>query len=405
MRTWRVPYPKFGAGPGLGRVAALARRLGLDLAAFGAQAAVIVGSNGKGSTAAMTASLLQQAAAPIGLFTSPHLLAVNERFKIDGEDIGDDELSVHWERVAGAIDAYQSETGDVVGGFEFLFLIAVDWFAARGCAHTVWEAGIGGRLDPVRLIASRSVALTSLDFEHTALLGSTLEEIAREKIGAAPEGASVFAPSGIAARGAIEEACAVQRAALSFVEPHPSAPLPGGFQRDNAGLAVAVARSLAALDATAVETGLASTHWPGRLERLSDDPLVVIDVGHTPAAVAAALAGFQAFSGGRRSVLVCGVSTDKDARVIAGVLAPAFNTVICASAGHKGAAATTIAAAVSDANPGAEIVLADSVVDARRLALGRVGREGAAYVAGGLFLAAEFKAAHLGLDPSRLVFF
>ena len=83
MRPWRVPYPKFGNGPGLERVSAIARRLGVDLAAFGPSGAGIVGSNGKGSTAAMTAALLRQTGRPVGLFTSPHLFDLNERFNID----------------------------------------------------------------------------------------------------------------------------------------------------------------------------------------------------------------------------------------------------------------------------------------------------------------------------------
>ena len=102
MRIWRVPFPKFGAGPGLDRVAVIADRLGVDLAGFGTRGAVIVGSNGKGSTAAMTAALLEQTHAPVGLFTSPHLFALTERFRIDGEDISDAELEHHWARVAVA---------------------------------------------------------------------------------------------------------------------------------------------------------------------------------------------------------------------------------------------------------------------------------------------------------------
>ena len=94
MRAWRIPYPKFGAGPGLERVAAMAARLGVDLPGFGENGAVIVGSNGKGSTAAMCAALLGQGRGPVGLFTSPHLLRLNERFRIDGEDISDDELEL-----------------------------------------------------------------------------------------------------------------------------------------------------------------------------------------------------------------------------------------------------------------------------------------------------------------------
>ena len=217
MRPWRVPYPKFGDGPGLERVSAVARRLEIDLAAFGQNGAVIVGSNGKGSTAAMTASLLQQTGKSVGLFTSPHLFELNERFRIDSEDISDDELGHHWGRVIAATDA--EGLSSKAGGFELLFLIAADWFAARGCAHTVWEAGIGGRLDPVRLIEARRLALTSLDLEHTELLGSTLDEIARDKIEAAPRGARLYVPDAIAAREAIVAHCAERRVELTFVAP------------------------------------------------------------------------------------------------------------------------------------------------------------------------------------------
>jgi dihydrofolate synthase/folylpolyglutamate synthase len=127
-------------------------------------------------------------------------------------------------------------------------------------------------------------------------------------------------------------------------------------------------------------------------------------VGHTPAGVRAALAGFEAMRAGREAVLVCGVSADKDAAAIIAALAPAFGVIICAAARHKGAAAAVIAAHAQQANPEAEVVLAEDMADARIIALARA-RAGAIYVAGGLFLAAEFKAVHMGRDPASLVFF
>lgn len=411
MNIWRVPYPKFGAGPGLERCTAVARALGIDLGSFGAGGAVIVGSNGKGSTAAMCAALLGQVSGSVGLFTSPHLFALNERFRVGNDDISDDELTVHWERVRAAIDA--NGFSGAIGGFEFLFLIAADWFAARGCEHTIWEAGIGGGLDPVKLIRARHVALTALDFEHTALLGDTLEAIALEKIAAAPDGGKAFAATsalqGGAVREVIEGYCAAHAIDLEGVAPlDGEAPLAGAFQRSNAALARALATSLASLDETQLAPGFAATRWPGRLERLSDDPLVVIDVGHTPDGVASALQGFLAISGEISgecdAVLVCGVSQDKDAEAIVARLAPSFSSIVCAAAVHKGAPAAHIAAYAQKANPEAEITLADSVADARRLSLAKA-RGGAVYVAGGLFLAAEFKAVHLGRDPASLAFF
>jgi dihydrofolate synthase/folylpolyglutamate synthase len=384
----------------LERVSAVAAMLGIDLAAFGADAAVIVGSNGKGSTAAMTAALLAERRS-VGLFTSPHLLSLNERFRIDGEDITDEELEARWDRVSAATEA--SGLTAKMGGFEFLFLIAADWFIARGCKHTVWEAGIGGRLDPVALIRAKRLALTSLDLEHTALLGDTLSAIARQKLDAAPAGATVFvAQSCDVERGVIEAHAAQRDIRVEFVPPLSEAPLPGVHQRENAALALALARDLTLI--ANAEAGFARVRWFGRLEAIHEAPLIVIDVGHTPAGVRAALTGFQALRGEREPVLVCGASLDKNQHAIIGELAPQFSTIICAAARHKGAPAALIASIAAHVHPEAEIVTAENVADARRLALAR-GANKAIYVAGGLFLAAEFKAVHLGRDPALLAFF
>lgn len=406
MKVWRVPYPKFGAGPGLDRVSAVAAQLGRDLSAFGRNGAVIVGSNGKGSTAAMCAALLQQASSPVGLFTSPHLFALNERFRIDGEDISDDELSLHWERVRAAVR--EAGVEGELGGFEFLFLIAADWFAARGCAHTVWEAGIGGRLDPVRLIQAQRVALTALDLEHTELLGHTLEEIARDKIEAAPAGAKLYVlRSGVSE--AVKAHCVARGVEPVFVSADAVGdyvlPLAGAHQHGNAALALALARDLAPIDRAQTQAGLDATRWPGRLEVIEREPLVVIDVGHTPEGVRSALAGFQVMRSAREAVLVCGVSADKDAAAIVGALAPEFDVIICTAARHKGASPAAIATHAQAAHSAAEIVLAEDVAEARRLALHRAGGDGAVFVAGGLFLAAEFKAVSVGRDPASLAFF
>ena len=119
-----------------------------------------------------------------------------------------------------------------------------------------------------------------------------------------------------------------------------------------------------------------------------------------------ALEGFTVLRGDRPGVLVCGASADKNAAAMIGALAPGFAQIICAAARHKGAPAAEIAAAAASTNPGAEIAIAESIGDARRLALAKARTLNAAiYVAGGLFLAAEFKAVHLGLDPQQLVFF
>lgn len=401
MRIWRVPYPKFGKGPGFERIARIAERLGLDLAGFGSEGAVIVGSNGKGSTAAMTAALLGARAANVGLFTSPHLFRLNERFRVGDEDIPDDELEAHWDRVRAATQ--DLALTDELGGFEFLFLVAADWFAARGCPHTIWEAGIGGRLDPVRLIEARRAALTSLDLEHTQLLGATLEDIARDKIEAAPEGARLFVGASCAPQRPAIEAHAQARGVSSvFVGEAHHAPLQGEHQRRNAALALALARDMAP---GLGEDGLQRTRWPGRLEIIDEAPFTVIDVGHTVEAIEVARSGFERMRGDREAVLVCGASADKDAARIIDALAPAFTRIVCAAARHKGAPAAAIAAHAVNANGRADVAIAESVAEARALARARAGEGGAIYVAGGLFLAAEYKWVNLGRDPGLLAFF
>jgi|CXWL01.1.fsa_nt_gi dihydrofolate synthase/folylpolyglutamate synthase len=407
MRVWRVPYPKFGRGPGFARVSAIAERLGLALASFGVHGAAVVGSNGKGSTAAMASALLAQTGAAVGLFTSPHLLRLNERFRINGEDIGDEELDHHWRRVAGA--AEDADLASQIGAFEFVFLIAADWFAARGCVHTVWEAGIGGRHDPVRLIEAKRLALTALDLEHTELLGDTLSEIASDKLDAAPRGATLFADAECVVRDAVASRCAERGVRLALVDASMlgdiTLPLTGAHQRGNAALALHLARDIAPLSPEAVLAGFAAARWPARLETIETDPLVVIDVGHTPLAIAAALQGFNALRGSRVGVLVCGASMDKRANEMIAALAPEFATIICTAARHKGAPPAEIARYASAVNPNAEIAVVEAVAQARAFANTKARALGAAvYVAGGLFLAAEYKAAALGRDPASLVF-
>jgi dihydrofolate synthase/folylpolyglutamate synthase len=407
MSGLELPYPKFGTGPCLERVAAVAQRLDIDLSALGANGAVIVGSNGKGSTAAMAAAMLQRVAGQVGLFTSPHLLALNERFRLGGADISDDALAHHGARVRAAIADYEARAGACFGVFEYLFLIAADWFAASRAGATIWEAGIGGRLDPVRLLEARRLALTSLDLEHTALLGDTLEAIARDKLDAAPAGAIVFVSESCRPQAsAIEAHCAECGARPVFVGADVlgalTPPLAGAFQRENAALALSIARDVAEIPDPEAAAGLAQTRWPGRMEVLSRRPLIVIDVCHTPRAAVLASAAFETMRAGERAILVCGASVDKDAAGLIGALAPGFDAILCTTAAHKGAAPAAVAVHARAANPHAEIILADDVAGARA-ALAKRAPE-AVFVAGGLFLAAEFLAAHLGRDPASLAF-
>ncbi|MBI1186984.1 MAG: bifunctional folylpolyglutamate synthase/dihydrofolate synthase [Alphaproteobacteria bacterium] len=400
----RTPlYPKFGAPGQAPRIAAAAARLGVSLDALAPRSIAVTGSNGKGSTAAMTAQILKACGKKTGLFTSPHMLEINERFAIDAAAVDDATLSAAWAETASACGP--ADGG--MGGFEFLFLLAAKLFADAGCDAIVWEAGIGGRHDVTRLARARLAALVSLDLEHTALLGDTLEAIALDKADITPDGGALFlGDAAIAHQRAIEAHVAPRRVRVAAVPSDALAfapPLAGAHQRTNTALAIALARAHASASDAAISAGLAAVRWPGRLERLQGaSPPIIIDVGHTPGAIRAALDGFKTLVGGAVSTLVCGASRDKDAAAIIASLAPAFPVIIAAEAPHKGAPAAAIAALARAANPAATVTIAPGVADAHAAAL-RAGRP--VYVAGGLFLASAFKAVHLGRDPAALQFF
>ena len=189
----------------------------------------------------------------------------------------------------------------------------------------------------------------------------------------------------------------------------------GAFQFNNAAIAVTLfllwlererpGKTAAAIEA-AIRTGLRDARWPGRLEIIRQNPLTVIDVGHTPDGIRQSLASLHAIYGAQRWILVTGVSLDKKAGEIVGALAPCFDTIICTAAHHKGTAAEAIAAAARSANPQAAVHVAATIEDAVRLSESLAGSlERRIYVAGGLFLAIEYAVTARGECAEELKFF
>jgi dihydrofolate synthase / folylpolyglutamate synthase len=156
----------------------------------------------------------------------------------------------------------------------------------------------------------------------------------------------------------------------------------------------------------AVRSGLREARWPGRLEVIQQEPLTVIDVGHTPDGIRQSLASLQAIHGANNWILVVGISFDKKADEIAALLAPSFGTIICTAAHHKGASAADIAASVQKANPSADVQIAATMEDAVRISQSlAVSRQQKIYVAGGLFLAIEYATIARGGRAEDLDFF
>jgi dihydrofolate synthase/folylpolyglutamate synthase len=433
--------PKYGDGVCLARLADLLDAIEVDRARLSRISVVVTGSNGKGSTAAFCAGIAQACGLRTGLFTSPHLYRFNERFQIDGADIADDDLARLMARVGSAIAEIAQRSNARFGAFEAMFALACLHFSERQCDFAVFEAGIGGRYDPVRLVGALATCVTSVDYEHVELLGNALELIASDKSDACAAGgtivygencrslrphlteynrtrgiASLFVRDEIGIGGEAVSATG-QRFDFRFAD-HDFRSLEmrllGAFQFNNAAIAVTLfllwlrsvrpGTAAAGIEA-AVRSGLRAARWPGRLEVIQQDPLTVIDVGHTPDGIAQSLASLKAIYGAEGWLLVAGASSDKADKIV-GALAPSFDTIICTAAYHKGADAESIAAAVRKANPNATVHLAATIEDAVDLSgalAATMNRK--IYVAGGLFLAIEYATVARGGRARELDFF
>jgi len=423
-------------------MAELLEAIAVDRAKLQRHSVVVTGSNGKGSTAAFCAGIGRAYGLRTGLFTSPHLYRVNERFQIDGAPIGDDDLARLVSRIEAAITEVSQRIGEKFGSFEAMFALACLYFQESNCDFAVFEAGIGGRYDPARLVGARATCVTSVDYEHVELLGNSLALIASDKSDACTSGGTIIygencrelrphlieynrnrAITSLFVRDQIgisaeTVSASGQRFDFQFGSYEFQAlemSLRGSFQFNNAAIAAALfllwlqrtrpGETLAAIEA-AVRSGLAGARWPGRLELIRHDPLTVIDVGHTPDGVRQSLASLKAAFGAEGWILVTGVSRDKKANEIVGALAPSFDTIICTMAHHKGAEVKNIATAVREANPAATVHTARAIEDAVSLSQALAKSQGRKiYVAGGLFLAIEYAVVAGGGRAMDLPFF
>jgi dihydrofolate synthase/folylpolyglutamate synthase len=434
--------PKYGDGVCLARMAELLDALAVDRTKLSRDSVVVTGSNGKGSTAAFCAGIGRAYGLRTGLFTSPHLYRVNERFCVDGADIGDNDLARLGLRIETAISEISQRRTEKFGAFEAMFALACLYFQERQCDFAVFEAGIGGRYDPVRLVGALTSCVTSVDYEHVELLGDSLELIASDKSDACASGGTIVygencrslrshlteynrnrAVTPLFVRGEIGidgEAASASGQRFDFQFGYHDfrrleIGLPGTFQFNNAAIATTLfllwlqrahPRKAPGRIETAVRDGLRDISWPGRLEIIKHRPLTVIDVGHTPDGIRQSLASLKAIHGTDGWILVVGVSRDKQADGIVGALAPSFDTIICAAAHHKGADAENIAAAAREANPDADVRIASTIEDAVGVSQAlATSRSRKVYVAGGLFLAIEYAVAAKGGRAEDLKFF
>jgi dihydrofolate synthase/folylpolyglutamate synthase len=336
---------------GLERIRAVLEALGKPQ--DGLRIVHVAGTNGKGSTCAMIESALRGAGFRTGLFTSPHLSRPTERIRIDGSPVSEARFAAAFERVhasvedllaAGAIDCHTSY-------FETVTAMAFLIFAEERVDAVVLEVGLGGRLDATNVVNPALTVITPVDFDHEAFLGKSLESIAGEKAGILKPGVpAVFARQRPEAAGVLDARAAefgipVSRTAewaLSDLELHPrgsrfelsgeralriECPLAGEHQVENAAAAVVSLVRLGVPDA-AIQAGIACAQWPGRLERVSEVPEIIVDGAHNPAGARALAAYLDRFYEGRPVRLIYGAMRDKAIAEISGILFPRARQVI-----------------------------------------------------------------------------
>jgi dihydrofolate synthase / folylpolyglutamate synthase len=279
--------------------------------------ALVAGTKGKGSTCAMLASMLGAAGVRCGLYTKPHLQSYRERIRVDGRAIAPCAFAVAVERMRGLLPDLPAEAGEPTT-FEVTTALALEVFARDGCEVGVVEVGLGGRLDATNATDPEISLITSISYDHTAILGRTLGAIAAEKAGIMRTGRRAFiAEQRPAARRALDRACREVGAICEVVPPlGADVPLAGAHQRQNAAMAVAAAHALAKVDDDAIEHGLQRLRWPGRFEVVRLRPRVVLDGAHNGASAMALAGTLRAHAPGQSISLVVGTNRDKDARAV-----------------------------------------------------------------------------------------
>ena len=322
-----------GSIPGLGRTQELLAKMGNPEKKL--KFIHIAGTNGKGSTAAMTASILQQAGYKVGLYTSPYIYRFHERMQVNGVEISDEDLCTVTEYVKPFADSMAESPTE----FELVCCIAFEYFLRQNCDIVVLEVGMGGAFDATNVIECPEVAvITNIGLDHTDFLGNTLEAIAETKSGIFKEGGDAVIYRGTAGvEKVFETVCAQRNVTLRKADFDSlnlirhglegqtfdcgqrkglQLPLLGIHQLKNAAVVLSVIDTLIAKGYTITEenirNGLRLASWPGRFDIVGRDPLFIIDGGHNPQCIEALVVNIRDYLAGKRVIALTGVLADKD---------------------------------------------------------------------------------------------
>lgn len=425
----KVPMPHALGSYDLRRVEELLARLGNPH--LGARTVHIAGTNGKGSTAAMIASVLTCSDYSTGLYTSPHLSTIRERFRINERLITEAEFTGIVARLKPEVEIVNQKTsyGELTT-FELLTALAFTYFNDEGVDFQVLEVGMGGKFDATNVIQPEVCVITSISLDHTEVLGDSLTKIAAEKAGIIKPGSTVvLAPQVEEVVRVITEACRQRKAKLVMVgrdvtwrnlgtsgnrqllevsrirtrdrkrsKPENRGnykiciPLLGRYQLENAATAVAALEVLALkgfkITLASIISGLEQVSWPGRLQVLSYSPLIVADGAHNPDAAQKLKQSLAEYFRFKRAVLVMGASGDKDTVGVVSEFMPFFSEIIVTQSRHPRAMAVS-QLQVFLKEYGGETQLAPTVPEALSLAMNMVGTQDLICVSGSLFVVAE----------------
>ena len=324
--------------PGLERIGELCERLGHPEKKL--RFIHVAGTNGKGSTSAMLDSVLRSAGYKTGLYTSPYICVFNERMRVNGENIADEELATLTEYIKPIAD----EMTDKPTEFELITALAFEYFTRHNCDIVILEAGMGGRLDSTNIIDTSVLSIiTGIALDHTAFLGDTVEKIAFEKAGIIkPSIPVIFGGSDPSAEAVIKSRAnelgspfktvdygsllvknmSLDGTVFDFGEHKDlKISLLGSYQPRNASIVISAVEALREsgfeISDSAMREGLRIASWQGRFEILSRKPLVIFDGAHNPQGIEAAVESIALYFKSQRVALVTGVLRDKDYTYIA----------------------------------------------------------------------------------------
>ena len=399
-------YSWLGSKPGLERTQVLLDAIGNPEREL--KFVHVVGTNGKGSTSAMVASMISADGKRVGLYTSPFISRFHERMMVNGQEITDDELAEVTRFVGEKADGLAEHPTE----FELVTCIALEHYRRSNCDFVVLEAGMGGRLDSTNAIPTPEVVvITNIGLDHTGVLGDTVEAIAAEKAAVIKPGCHVVlyrqseSVMDVVRRICVERGAHLHIAGVEDLELISDTlegqrirwkgrelilPLLGEHQRHNAAVALTVAEVLR-LSETAVYEGLAAARWPARFEVLSKEPWFIVDGGHNPQCAETVAHNLRYYFKGKPAVILIGVLADKDYGEVCSIVEPCAEQFVTVTPdSYRALAAAELAASLS--GYGKPVTSCDSVAEGVKRALELAGPDGLVCAFGSLYMTGEIRA-------------